>query len=327
MIKIFENPDCWTVSEKFWMPDAKGRRGIDYFEKKGVVLTNKRGEPADFGLCKNGDGAPGIPRNRCLLLTFEPPGNIENLEDPRVRGLFKNYLSCCVPPDDPHHFSFARSFNLVEQLFNIERKNLVCMMSRNRNTIKGHEREDLYEYRRQLVAAWTQLLTPEEFHLYGRWDAKYRPHYRGECLFSNGIAGYGLASPVTEGQALTLDARYTKFPEFHYNVATENSRHPGYVTEKIFNAMITGCVPLYLGATQITKMVPQECFINLEGKSFPEQVNLIRGQSQAERDKVREATWKWIHDEGTWWYSSWRMAKQVLWALGIISREEADNRD
>ena len=36
----------------------------------------------------------------------------------------------------------------------------------------------------------------------------------------------------------------------------------GYITEKIFNAFAAGCVPIYLGATNITDYIPQECFID-----------------------------------------------------------------
>lgn len=37
---------------------------------------------------------------------------------------------------------------------------------------------------------------------------------------------------------------------------------PGYVTEKIFDSFISGCVPIYWGAPNITDYVPKSCFID-----------------------------------------------------------------
>lgn len=42
----------------------------------------------------------------------------------------------------------------------------------------------------------------------------------------------------------------------------ENAVFPGYVTEKIFDAMAAGVVPIYLGAPDIEKFVPANCFID-----------------------------------------------------------------
>ncbi|KAB7887432.1 hypothetical protein GBG19_10625 [Poseidonibacter ostreae] len=43
----------------------------------------------------------------------------------------------------------------------------------------------------------------------------------------------------------------------------ENARDiPGYITEKIFDSFFAGCVPVYLGADNITEHIPKECFID-----------------------------------------------------------------
>ena len=51
--------------------------------------------------------------------------------------------------------------------------------------------------------------------------------------------------------------KYSKF-----NLAFENERFEDYVTEKIFDAMAAGSVPVYSGAPNITDYVPKECFID-----------------------------------------------------------------
>ena len=36
-----------------------------------------------------------------------------------------------------------------------------------------------------------------------------------------------------------------------------------FITEKIFNAIYAGCVPIYFGAENVCQYIPPECFINL----------------------------------------------------------------
>lgn len=51
-----------------------------------------------------------------------------------------------------------------------------------------------------------------------------------------------------------------------FNFCSENCSSPGYVTEKIFDALLAGTVPVYFGAPDIGDFVPREAFI--DGPSF-----------------------------------------------------------
>ena len=49
--------------------------------------------------------------------------------------------------------------------------------------------------------------------------------------------------------------------KFHF--CLENAKgYSGYVTEKIFDAMWYGAIPVYLGAPNIGNIVPENCFID-----------------------------------------------------------------
>ncbi|MGC8604542.1 MAG: glycosyltransferase family 10 domain-containing protein, partial [Desulfomonilaceae bacterium] len=50
--------------------------------------------------------------------------------------------------------------------------------------------------------------------------------------------------------------------KFRFNLVFENCIFPGYLTEKIFDAMLAGTVPIYLGAPDIQDFVPKECFVD-----------------------------------------------------------------
>jgi hypothetical protein len=46
----------------------------------------------------------------------------------------------------------------------------------------------------------------------------------------------------------------------------------GYITEKIFDAMLFGCLPVYVGASDIARHVPPECYI--DGDRYPDPADL-----------------------------------------------------
>ncbi len=48
----------------------------------------------------------------------------------------------------------------------------------------------------------------------------------------------------------------------------------GYITEKIIDCFAAGCVPIYLGADNVTDYIPKECFI--DKREFPSYRDLLR---------------------------------------------------
>lgn len=50
---------------------------------------------------------------------------------------------------------------------------------------------------------------------------------------------------------------------YRFSLCLENTVFPGYVTEKIFDCMIAGCIPVYLGAPDIDDLVPPGCFVDM----------------------------------------------------------------
>ena len=55
--------------------------------------------------------------------------------------------------------------------------------------------------------------------------------------------------------------------KYLFNIAFENSSHPGYTTEKIAEPWVEGCIPIYWGDPEITKDINPDCFINMH--DFP----------------------------------------------------------
>ena len=62
----------------------------------------------------------------------------------------------------------------------------------------------------------------------------------------------------------TIEHKSSVISESKFYLCIENCiTQSGYVTEKIFDALIHGAVPIYLGATDIQRFIPTDCFIDL----------------------------------------------------------------
>lgn len=57
-----------------------------------------------------------------------------------------------------------------------------------------------------------------------------------------------------------------------FNLCIENLCYKGYITEKIIHSFVVGSIPVYLGAPDIEKYIPKNCFIDVRDFSNIEEV-------------------------------------------------------
>ena len=68
--------------------------------------------------------------------------------------------------------------------------------------------------------------------------------------------------------------KYDVLSRYRFAVCYENMVLRGWITEKIFDCLYAGTIPIYLGAPDITDYVPSECFI--DRRAFPNYDELSR---------------------------------------------------
>jgi hypothetical protein len=119
---------------------------------------------------------------------------------------------------------------------------------------------ELYTERLKAVK-WFEKHHPEDFDLYGFGWGKpsikishiINPFKAVKILFSHRYKTY-------KG---TVERKKTVLEKYKFAICYENIRDvPGYITEKIFDCFFAGCVPVYLGANNITDHIPGNCFID-----------------------------------------------------------------
>jgi alpha(1,3/1,4) fucosyltransferase len=66
----------------------------------------------------------------------------------------------------------------------------------------------------------------------------------------------------------------TILKKYKFSICFENSKnYKGWVTEKIFHCFFSGCVPIYYGASNISKIIPDECYIDY--RKYKNNIDLI----------------------------------------------------
>lgn len=106
---------------------------------------------------------------------------------------------------------------------------------------------EIYSLRQEIVSFFADA---GKFDLYGTlWDRGGRNPLETENI-----------KKVYRG---TVAEKLPVLSQYKFTFCLENSVFPGYVTEKIFDAMFAGSVPVYLGAPDITDFIPKNCFIDM----------------------------------------------------------------
>jgi hypothetical protein len=150
-----------------------------------------------------------------------------------------------------------------------------CLINANKRFAKN-DPNDLYRERLKVIR-WYEQNHPDLFSLYGRGWNKPGPAFTIGERFSRSLLrmrsklfGYQ-PFPSYEGEVILKSDIYSR-TKFAY--CYENSRNlPNYITEKIFDAMLSGCIPIYWGASNISQYIPPSCFIDRRDFESQEQLH------------------------------------------------------
>ena len=111
-------------------------------------------------------------------------------------------------------------------------------------------RASLYEKRNKDII---NLSATGVVDLYGRgWD-KY--------VLGGNIFNYRSLKKMWKG---ALEEKEAGMNQYKFSMCYENTDFPGYVTEKIFDSLVSGSIPIYYGSDYIQDLIPDELFINVK---------------------------------------------------------------
>lgn len=184
-----------------------------------------------------------------VAIVREPPEIAPIYYDQDIQRCFGGfYLPENTLPDNKNSFYLGFPVSPVDSDWVPfeAKKFLVSITSGKFTSFKG----SLYGERIKAIKHF-QASLPEQFDMFGQgWER--------DTLFP-GISPHKLF-PCYKG---TVSSKHETMRKYRFSISYENSNNVyGYVTEKIFDSMRCGCVPIYLGAPDIEKYVPKACFVD-----------------------------------------------------------------
>lgn len=161
--------------------------------------------------------------------------------------------------DNIKYFKINYSFHLPKQInkdVSIKKK-LCTVIAGNKNLKSPFE---LYSERIKAIR-WFEKYHPDDFDLYGFGWENYPPSDFFVIEIFNKIRKKIIVPfPSYKGR---IKRKRDVLPKYKFSISYENAKDiPGYITEKIFDCFFSGCIPIYLGAGNIEKYIPNECFID-----------------------------------------------------------------
>lgn len=113
--------------------------------------------------------------------------------------------------------------------------------------------EELYSKR---IEALVELAKIGAVDLYGRgWERWWS---RNSMWFSYWKNRKALMS-IYKG---SCESKYEVLSEYSFALCFENMAMEGYITEKIFDCFYAGTIPLYIGAKDISNLIPEDTYID-----------------------------------------------------------------
>jgi len=169
-----------------------------------------------------------------------------------------HHLSNVVPVMIPHPLRWG-VFNDIKQ-----RDIFSCLINANK-AFKEPLPSDLYLERIKTIR-WYERNAPEKFSLFGMgWD-KPPPSFSSWGRFKRSIkrlSDHAIGRPAFPSFSGELSDKAKVLCRTRFSYCYENSRDlSNYITEKIFDSMTQGCIPVYWGADNILEYIPSDCFID-----------------------------------------------------------------
>lgn len=143
----------------------------------------------------------------------------------------------------------------------------------------------------------------EQFDIFGPgWP---KSHVRGAR------EGFLSARGAYEGSKLDL------LQDYRFTIAYENCRNDcGYISEKMFDALLGGCVPVYLGNQRISEEVPDNVFVDARKFSTRrELVEYVGGMPQAQWQAMRDAGADFIRTKAKERFGALQYAEAIVGAI------------
>jgi hypothetical protein len=164
-----------------------------------------------------------------------------------------------------------------------DRPQFCCLIGSNRHANQYDNRE-LYSERVRAIR-WFEQRVPNYFYLYGNgWNVpEKRLGHLGKLRYRlEKVIPFLTGKPIFPSYRGPLTEKWLGLSKSRFCICFENARDiPGYLTEKIFDCLFSGCIPVYWGEPNIQEWIPSQCFIDFRKfNSYDDLYQYIVGMSE-----------------------------------------------
>lgn len=227
------------------------------------------------------------------------------------RALAKN---CLVEVRTPNPLPNDLKLGLQPKKYS-ERHLFCCLIASNRHA-NLLDRRELYSQRANVIR-WFEKNAPQDFRLFGngwlvpekRFGSLGWGRYKIEKIFS-----FITRCPVFPSYQGPVKNKQLVLSESKFCICFENARDiRGYLTEKIFDCLFSGCLPIYWGEPHIERWLPNDCFIDFRNfKSYEQLFNYLKEMTSYEFLRIQKAGQDFINSEKFYPHSSQAFAQIII---------------
>jgi hypothetical protein len=194
-----------------------------------------------------------FPKEKLILFMWEPPTVLPKMYLPKTISFFpKIYTWDDDLVDNKTFFKFYYPVlqPMIQEIPLFEEKKLCTMVCSN---LSSKHPDELYSERKKTIAYFEQA-QESGFEFYGKgWNAAEHPSYLG-----------------------SMPDKIPIIKNYRFSICYENIQNiKGYITEKIFDCFAAGNVPVYWGASNIDRYIPQDCYIDRRNFSSLEELHVF----------------------------------------------------
>lgn len=264
--KVVNRDDCfrqWIELKKELEKDNIFINTVDITPIKNaqIILFINMPDISDFYLKE------AISLNKKLFCVFTELSFIhKNNSNSKLIDLFDKiftYQSDLI--DNKKFFKTNYSFDFKKKLLefdesNRDNNNLSTMIVGNK---KLKHKNELYSKREEIIK-WFETNHIDHFDLYGIGWNKINILNRIVIDYNN----FGFIKNYLPNYYKTykgsINNKSDVLKKYKFSFCLENAKDiKGWITEKIFDSLFNGCIPIYLGDLEVENYIDKSCFINL----------------------------------------------------------------
>lgn len=246
-----------------------------------------------------------IPKEKLVLFLWDPECVIPEQYDKKIWSNFGQIFSLREDYNELgiKHFKYPQGQTVSPSGIPFQKRKFLTLINANKfSYVKG----EYYSLRRELIDFFDKECP--QFDLFGRdwnkpitFNLKRFGFYLVAAIKRNSILKFlkdvKLSLIVPKSYKGELEDKYKTLSNYKFCISFENEGT--YITEKLFDCLSTGTVPIYLGPDEIYNYVPSNCFIDYKKFGNPKELlDFISNYSDSDYEKFIKTTKDFLDSEG-----------------------------